>query len=99
MCRYNRTHCISKVRDQVRSMVAIVVSIGESSGISIHCPMADSSSALSSGMNWQIRPDEPSNMASLFAVESNHAPQSVRANDEAPLNISAMSVTLDTSHF
>ena len=38
-------------------------------------------------------------MASLFAVEANHAPQSVCANDEAPLNISAMLVTLDTSHF
>ena len=38
-------------------------------------------------------------MASLFAVEANHAPQRVRANDEAPLKIPAMLVTLDTSHF
>ena len=38
-------------------------------------------------------------MASLSAVEANHAPQRVRANDEAPLNIPAMLVTLDTSHF
>ena len=38
-------------------------------------------------------------MASLFAVEVAHSPQSVRSNDEAPLNISAMLVTLDTSHF
>ena len=47
----------------------------------------------------QIRPDEPSNIPSLFAVEVSHAPQSVRAKDEARLNILHMLVTLDTSHF
>ena len=34
----------------------------------------------------------------LCAVEAIHMPQSVRANDEALLNILAMLVTLDTSH-
>ena len=47
----------------------------------------------------QTRPDDPSNMSSLIAVEVNHAPQSLREKDEAPLNISIMFVTLDTSHF
>ena len=46
----------------------------------------------------QIRPDEPSNIPSLSAVEVYHAPQSVCVKDEAPLNMSAMVVTLDTSH-
>ena len=46
----------------------------------------------------QIRSDEPSNIPSLFAVEVSHAPQSVCAKDDAPLNISSMLVTLDTSH-
>ena len=46
----------------------------------------------------QTSPDESSNMASLSAVEVTHAPQSVCANNEAPLNISTMLVTLDTSH-
>ena len=47
----------------------------------------------------QIRPDEPSNIPSLSAVEVCHAPQSVWANDDAPVNIHLMRVTLDTSHF
>ena len=38
-------------------------------------------------------------MASLSAVEFTHAPQSDCANNEAPLNISTMLITLDTSHF
>ena len=46
----------------------------------------------------QIRPDELANMFSLFAFEVIHAPQSVRAKDEALLNMTPMSVTLDTSH-
>ena len=46
----------------------------------------------------QICPDEPSNIPSLSAVEVSHAPQRVCANDDAPENILAMSVTLDTSH-
>ena len=47
----------------------------------------------------QIRPDEPRNIPSLFAVEVCHAPQSVRAKDDAPKNMCSMVVTLDTSHF
>ena len=48
----------------------------------------------------QIRPDEPSNIPSLSAVEMSHAsPQSVCAKDDAPKNICSMSVTLSTSHF
>ena len=35
----------------------------------------------------QIRPGEPSNIASLFAVEVSHAPQSVCAKDGASLNM------------
>ena len=46
----------------------------------------------------QIRPDEPSNISSLFAVEVIHAPQSVCAKDDAPLNMMFMPVTPDTSH-
>ena len=46
----------------------------------------------------QIRPDEPSNILSLSAVEVSHAPQSVCAKDDAPENIATMSVTLETSH-
>ena len=46
----------------------------------------------------QIRPDESSNICSLFAVEVLHAPQSVRAKDNAPTNICFMLVTWDTSH-
>ena len=46
----------------------------------------------------QIRPDEPSNIPSLSAVEVLHAPQSVRAKDDAPANVCFMLVTLDTSH-
>ena len=46
-----------------------------------------------------IRPDEPSNIPALSAVEAIHAPpQSVCAKDDAPLNISSMVVALDTSH-
>ena len=45
----------------------------------------------------QSRPDDPSNIPSLFAVEVDHAPQSVCAKDDAPENISFMLVTLDTS--
>ena len=47
----------------------------------------------------QIRPGELVNIPSLFAAEVLHAPQSVCAKDDAPLNISCMLVTLDTSHF
>ena len=46
----------------------------------------------------QIRPDDPSNMPSLSAVEVTHEPQSVCANDDAPENIPAMVVTVETSH-
>ena len=46
----------------------------------------------------QIRPDEPSNIPSLSAFEVLHAPRSDCAKDDAPLNISSMLVTLDTSH-
>ena len=46
----------------------------------------------------QIRPDEPSNIPSFFADEVSHTPPSVCANEDAPENISSMSVTLDTSH-
>ena len=45
----------------------------------------------------QIRPDEPSNIPFLSAVEVTHAPQRVCAKDDAPENISSMLVTLDTS--
>ena len=45
----------------------------------------------------QIRPDDPSNIPSLFAVEVSHAsPQSVCAKDDAPLNISHIMITPDT---
>ena len=44
------------------------------------------------------RPGESSNIPSLSAVEVYHAPQSVCVKDEAPENMSAMVVTLDTSH-
>ena len=47
----------------------------------------------------QMRPDEPSNILSLSAVEANHAPQSVCSKDDAPENTSTMWVTLETSHF
>ena len=43
----------------------------------------------------QIRPDEPSNIPSLSAVEVLHAPQSVCAKDDAPENICFMLVTLE----
>ena len=46
----------------------------------------------------QIRPNERSNIPSLFAAEVIHAPQRVCANEDAPENISSMVVTLDTSH-
>ena len=46
----------------------------------------------------QIRPDEPSNILTLSAVDVLHTPQSVCANDDAPENMSTISVTLDTSH-
>ena len=46
----------------------------------------------------QIRPDDPSNIPFLSAVEVCHAPQSVCVNDVAPENISSMLVTLNTSH-
>ena len=38
----------------------------------------------------QIRPDEPSNIPSLSAVEAPHLPQSVCAKDDAPENMSCM---------
>ena len=46
----------------------------------------------------QIRPDDPSNIPSLFAVEVLHLPQSICAKDDAPKNICPILVTLDTSH-
>ena len=46
----------------------------------------------------QIRPDEPSNILSLSAVDVLHAPQSVCVKDDAPEKISSMLATLDTSH-
>ena len=46
----------------------------------------------------QIRPDEPSKIPSLCALEVSHAPQSVCVKDDAPKNISSMLVTLETSH-
>ena len=46
----------------------------------------------------QIRPDEPSNILSLSAVEVSHAPQSVCAKDDASKNMYFTLVTLDTSH-
>ena len=46
----------------------------------------------------QIRPDEPSNILSLSAVEANQAPQSVCAKDDAAKNMTFILVTLDTSH-
>merc|ERR1712183_813536 len=46
----------------------------------------------------QSCPDEPSNIPSFFAVEVDHAPQSVCVKDDAPENISFMLITLDTSH-
>ena len=49
-------------------------------------------------LDAQIRPDEPSNIPSLFAVEVSHAPQSVCAKEEAPWNIFCMLITLATSH-
>ena len=45
----------------------------------------------------QIRPGERANIPSFLAVEVCHSPQSACANDDAPENISCMSVTLDTS--
>ena len=47
-----------------------------------------------------IFPFEPTNISVWLAFELLQAgPQSVCANDVAPLNILAMLVTLDTSHF
>ena len=46
----------------------------------------------------QIRPDEPSNISALSAVEVLHTPQSAWAKDDAPENMPRMVVTLDTSH-
>ena len=44
------------------------------------------------------RPDEPSNISVLSAVEVIHMPQSVCVNDEAEWNMKPMSLTLNTSH-
>ena len=46
----------------------------------------------------QSRPEEPTNISDLSAVEVPHAPQSVCEKDEAPENMRFMLVTLDTSH-
>ena len=46
----------------------------------------------------QIRPDEPSNIPVLSAVEVYHEPQRVCVKDEAPENILSILVTLETSH-
>ena len=50
-------------------------------------------------MITQIRPGESSNIPSLSAFEVLHLPQSVCVKDEAPLNISSMSFTPETSQF
>ena len=48
----------------------------------------------------QIRPDEPSNIETLFAVEVTQAlPQRVCVKDDAPANMTFILVTLDTSQF
>ena len=44
-------------------------------------------------------PEDLSNMPVLAAVDLDQAPQSVRENLVAPLNIRAIVVTFDTSHF
>ena len=44
------------------------------------------------------RPDEPSNISCLSAVEVLHAPQSVCEKDDALRNMDFMLATLDTSH-
>ena len=49
-------------------------------------------------LDMQIRPDEPSNILSLSAVEVNQAPQSACAKDDAPKNMTFMLLTMDTSH-
>ena len=49
-------------------------------------------------LTLQIRPDEAENIPYFFAVEVNHAPQSMCVKDDAPENISSMLITLDTSH-
>ena len=46
----------------------------------------------------QRRLDESSKIPLLYAFEVSHAPQSGRAKDNAPENMSSMSATLDTSH-
>ena len=46
----------------------------------------------------QICPDEPSNIPTLSAVEVCQWPQRVCAKDDAPENIPAIVVTLDTFH-
>ena len=46
----------------------------------------------------QSRPDEPSSIPCLYAVEVIHTPQSVCANDDAEWNMKPISATLDTSH-
>ena len=46
----------------------------------------------------QIRPEDPSNIPSLSAVDVLHSPQSVCENDDAPANIFSILVTLDTFH-
>ena len=47
----------------------------------------------------QICPGDSKRIASLFAFEVIHAPQSVCAKDDAKANMLSMLVTLDTSHF
>ena len=49
-------------------------------------------------LGGQIRPGEPSNILILSAVDVLHTPQSACANNDAPENMSTISVTLDTSH-
>ena len=46
----------------------------------------------------QIRPDDPSNIPCLSAVEVCHTPQSVCAKADASANMPRIVVTLDTSH-
>ena len=46
----------------------------------------------------QSRPDEPSNISLLSALEVIHAPHNVCAIDDAPENMPFMAIALDTSH-
>ena len=49
------------------------------------------------GQDCEIRPGDPENISSFDAVDRDHAPQRVRLNDDAPLNMYFMFVTEETS--